>query len=285
MNRPDFLDKYNNPVVIGGVGGSGTRLIAQCLKEVGYFMGHDLNNANDNLWFTLLFKRIEILSSSEKEFDELLEILLTGITGAREFTKNHIDLIDGLALKDRDQHPASWLRQRVNTLLSKKPKTKLSAKWGWKEPNSHIVIDRLIDRLENMKYIHVARNGLDMAYSNNQNQLRLWGPHFIRESFNITPYYSLRYWCITHRRVLNIGESMRTNFLFLNYDDFCLNPENGIKQLCEFLGLETDDIVPQIVELIHPPDSIGRFKQYGTNIFAEKDIAYVKSLGFDVGNS
>jgi len=45
------------PVAIGGVGGSGTRLIAQCLKELGYFIGSDLNESNDNLLFTALFKR------------------------------------------------------------------------------------------------------------------------------------------------------------------------------------------------------------------------------------
>lgn len=271
--------------MIGGLGGSGTRLITQCLKEVGYFMGSDLNEADDNLWFTLLFKRIELLSSSAKEFDELLEIMLNGMSGAREFTRDQIDLINALASKDREQHPASWLKQRKNTLLSKKSELILDTRWGWKEPNSHIVLDRLVDRLENMKYIHVARNGLDMAYSNNKNQLRLWGPHYTHEPFNISPDYSLKYWCIIHQRILNIGESMHPNFLFLNYDDFCLNPGNGIKQLCEFLGLEFNNLKPQLEKLIIPPNSIGRFKQYGTNLFAEKDVAYVKSLGFDVGYS
>lgn len=246
-------------------------------------MGSDLNNANDNLWFTLLFKYIEIFSSTEKEFDELLDIMLKGMTGAREFTSHQIDLIDSLASKDREQHPAPWLRQRAINLLSKKQEIKVADVWGWKEPNSHIVLDRLIDRLENMKYIHVARNGLDMAHSKNQNQLRLWGAHFIHESFSIIPYYSLKYWRIIHQRVLNIGESMGNNFLFLNYDNFCLNPESGTRQLCEFLGLKTDEIVPQLVALIHPPDSIGRFKQHGTEIFSKEDVAYAKSLGFDVG--
>jgi hypothetical protein len=58
-----------SPVIIGGVGGSGTRLIAQMLKELGFYLGSDLNSANDNLWFTLLFKRIEILSASDEEFE------------------------------------------------------------------------------------------------------------------------------------------------------------------------------------------------------------------------
>ncbi len=77
---------------------------------------------------------------------------------------------------------------------------------------------------------------------------------------------------------------MGDNFLFLNYDDLCLNPECGIKQLCEFLGLEADSLIPQLIELIHPLGSIGRFKHHGTEIFAKEDVAYVKSIGFDVGN-
>ena len=52
------------PVAIGGVGGSGTRLIAQILHEAGFYLGDDLSYAIDNLWFTLLFRRLEILSDS-----------------------------------------------------------------------------------------------------------------------------------------------------------------------------------------------------------------------------
>jgi hypothetical protein len=42
--------------------------------------------------------------------------------------------------------------------------------------------------------------------------------------------------------------------------------------------------MPKLIALVNPPDSRGRFKHYGTEIFAEEDIAFVKSLGFDVGS-
>jgi hypothetical protein len=45
------------PIVVGGVGGSGTRVIAQILSEIGVYFGADLNRPADNLWFTLLFRR------------------------------------------------------------------------------------------------------------------------------------------------------------------------------------------------------------------------------------
>ena len=138
---------------------------------------------------------------------------------------------------------------------------------------------------KNMKYIHVARNGLDMAHSRNQNQLRLWGRYFLNEKFDITPYYSLKYWCIVHKRVIQIGESMKDNFLFLNYDQLCVNPEEGIKQLLDFLGEKPDSLMPHLVTLVKRPDSIGRFRLHGTEMFAEEDIAFVKSLMFDVNTN
>ena len=120
MNLSCFPYKQNAPVVIGGVGGSGTRLIAECLKEAGYLMGADMNGANDNLWFTLLFKRIEALSSSKEDFDSLVDIMVNGMTGIQKFTKHQINLIHALASEDREQHPANWLSDRGEQPLSTK---------------------------------------------------------------------------------------------------------------------------------------------------------------------
>lgn len=282
MNRPYLWRRYDDPVVVGGIGGSGTRLIAECLIRLGYFLGSDLNEANDNLWFTLLFKRIDILSASDEEFDELLEIVLLGMRGVDTFSERQIEKINTAAAQPRGQLSATWLRRRAHTLLARQPTSLSDCKWGWKEPNTHVVLDRLLGRLHKMKYIHVARNGLDMAFSDNQNQLALWGSHFIPAPMRITPYYSLKYWCSVHQRILAIGSSMGSNFMFLNYDEFCANPTLGSKRLCEFLELEVPDEANKLIGLIRPPSSIGRFRRYGAGVFAAEDIAYVASLGFDV---
>lgn len=304
MKELDFTGEHVGPVVIGGVGGSGTRLIAQCLGELGYFMGHDLNEAIDNLWFTFLFNRAEILSSSEEEFGELLEIFFKGMTGSGGFTDKQIDLINSLAATGQDtdgwlrkrlhallsrargRDPKSWREKMAHSLLTGRPGLQPGSRWGWKEPNAHIVLDRLKEYFQDMKYIHVARNGLDMAHSHNQNQLKLWGRHFIGEDFSISPRYSLKYWCIIHRRVLEIGQSMGANFLFLNYDQFCSNPEDGISELSGFLAVDSESVpVTRLLGLVNPPDSVGRFRQHGTEIFYEDDVAYVSELGFDIGES
>ena len=270
--------------MIGGVGGSGTRLIAQCLKQAGLHIGTDLNEAHDNLWFTLLFKRPEILTCSEEEFDGLLQLFIDRMTGTNVLTRKQEEIIDRLPTEDREQHAASWLKQRSQTLRSDTLSHTNGNGWGWKEPNSHIVLDRLMARLDDMKYIHVMRNGLDMAHSTNQNQLRLWGPHFIDGAFDINPRSSLKYWCIVHQRVLEFKPIMGDRLLLLNYDAFCTDPERGLEELFDFSSMHLGALKPHLQELVKPPSSIGRFKCHGTDMFVKEDVEFVRSLGFDVSS-
>lgn len=283
MKISGLIKTYTPPVVIGGAGGSGTRLIAECLRQLDFYIGSDLNKANDNLWFTLLFKRIETLSATTEEINSLIEILFKGMTGSTRFTQVQIDLVNELASLDRKQHPTNWLKARAESLLSERPVCGTNDRWGWKAPNNHIIINHLIESFPNMKYIHVARNGLDMAYSKNQNQLELWGKHFLGLDVTLSPYYSLKYWCIIHRRILDYGATIGSNFLFLNYDDFCLNPEKGVNRLVEFLELDHKNLkISNLVNLVNAPASIGRFKQHDIRMLDKCDIDFVKKLGFTV---
>lgn len=275
------IEKHLPPVAIGGVGGSGTRVVAHCLKELGFFIGSDLNRPNDNLWFTLLFKRTEILDLSNVEFDELVAIFFKGMTGSGQFTDAQIDLIQKLAAVERDQHPVPWLQKRADSLLSQNCIVSPDVRLGWKEPSTHVVIDRLRKTIPNLKYIHVMRNGLDMAHSANQNQLQFWGKHFIGSDYELSPFYSLKYWCIVHQRMLEIGRSFGMDFLLLNYDDFTLYPTKGLETLLKFLDLAVaPEQISRLAEYIKVPESRGRFKQYGIKIFDGSDVAFVKQLGF-----
>ena len=47
------------PVVIGGVGGSGTRVAAEMVESLGFFMGDDLNHAHDNMRLARRFDEIQ----------------------------------------------------------------------------------------------------------------------------------------------------------------------------------------------------------------------------------
>ncbi len=270
------------PVAVGGVGGSGTRLIAQILKAEGYFLGADLNEASDNLWFTLLFKRPPVLGCSDGEFLDLCEIFAKGMVGRGGFTPEQQVTIQHLAVDGRVEHDAKWLKDRAVSLLSRHASHNATDRWGWKEPNTHVVLDRLNRAFPGMKYIFVSRHGLDMAVSENQGQPRLWGPILLGEPFEATPRYSLRYWCFVHRRVRAIGDGMGENFLFLSYDDLCRDTKRGLAKLRAFLGTEDANVPQRLLDLVSASPTIDRYKLRRRDEFDADDIAYVESLGFAV---
>ncbi len=275
------------PVSIGGVGGSGTRLIARCLMELGYFMGSDLNESNDNLLFTLLFKRTEILEASADQFLDLVNIFMEGMSGKNGLNQRQTALVGSLTKTSRNKLSAAWLEERASALLMAGQGNSALAprhKWGWKEPSTHVIVDHLLKVMPQMKYIHVARNGLDMAFSANQNQLAWWGKHFVGREVEISPQYSLMYWRAVHERILDIGKSMGANFLFLNYDEFCKDQEKGVASLCDFLGVGEQKMAnySHLLSLIDVPDSIGRHKKYDLSLFNQDDVRYVEHLGFEL---
>ena len=274
----------NPPVAIGGVGGSGTRVIASIMQKLGFYMGSDLNEAHDNLAFTLLFKRAELwpLEHNMAEIGRLTDIYLNDVRGQQPWSEDDISLIRSLSREERPGHPREWLAERAEKLISNKTEGRNRTLWGWKEPNTHILLPALLKAVPNIKYIHVMRHGLDMAFSSNQNQLILWGRQLLGETkLDITPGNSFRYWCAAHRRILTIGKNMGGNFLLLNFDQLCKEPDADITKLLQFLRVDTADInFSGIKEFINAPSSTGRHKKNQMDAPSSKDLDFLYRLGY-----
>jgi hypothetical protein len=270
-----------SPIAVGGVGGSGTRVIAAILEQVGVWMGGDLNDARDNLWFTLLFKHPSILGASERRFRELMALFLAAMSGDDRAAPSNLALLDELVSDGRPQHDAPWLERRAESLRQAIAVRYRAPAWGWKEPNTHIVADRLPAHIPEIRYIHVARSGLDMAFSNNQNQFNLWGPAFLGDDHAVSPRNSLKFWRWAHTRILDIGEGMGGRFLFIRFEDLCRDPETHVRRLLSFAGVEPDrNAIDRAIRLVEPPDSIGRAATRSLADFDPDDVAYVRRLGF-----
>lgn len=260
-------------VAIGGVGGSGTRVIAQILQDLGYFMGEDLNESNDTLLYTLLFKRQNILTLSEPAFDDVLNLFVKIMATDKELSSDENDFLKNLAAQDRTLHAKEWLQKRAE--FTHQRATHLQ--WGWKEPNTHIIIEKLFSRMEDLKFIYVYRNGLDMAYSENQNQLKLWGSIFFNEyNIDINPKNSLRYWCITHKRMLELKNRFASKVFMLDFDKLCLSPEETLQELALFLEYKKN--ILEFTQLIKVPSSIGRYKQFPLSQFDKKDLEFISEI-------
>ena len=304
-------EKVNNPyVVVGGVGGSGTRMIASIIASLGLNIGSDLNDAYDNLSYTLLFKYKKALQYTNFVNDPYYSDMFNLLKNATIGIPFHLSLDDENILHDLTQrgrpgHTLQWLKERAENIrkisdtgaldnmylkqipvLSKQP---LKGKWGWKEPNSIMQMDILNQQSKDIKFILVVRNGLDMAFSSNQNQLRLWGPEILDKQYYkldnhghiiYNPSVALKYWVQIHTRILKIAKNYGKNFLMINYDDMCVNKEKWLKILCDFLGVDSS-LIPELVSQVDNPGGIGRFKKENISIFERSDVEYVKKLGFD----
>lgn len=272
------------PVAIGGLGGSGTRIGAELLKMQGRYIGSDLNESLDNLWFTLLFKRRDIMVETEGDFEELATLFWTRMKGQTEVSPASRLRIVQLAAHSRIQHDRAWLQERARLFLQASAPGPIGTAWGWKEPNTHIVIDRLFRLYPPLRYIHFLRHPLDMALSANQNQLENWGPIFLGRRVKITPRDSLAYWCAAHRRITSIAEAHSGRVLFVDFDCLCRAVETEYTRIAQFLGEASKRIASQLTTIIHH-DRPGRGRHRGIDLrlFEASDLEFVRSLGYAIG--
>ena len=272
------------PVAVGGVGGSGTRVVASILTQLGFYLGGDLNDSLDNLWFTLLFKRSSALDCPAAEFEDLLRIFQHVMSGGGELSPADVQTVIAASISPRPQHGPEWLSQRADSLLRecRRPRS-LVSRWAWKEPNTHVLLPRLTQFVPQLRYVHVARNGLDMAYSANQNQLHFWGAQVLDGiAAPAGPSRSLKFWVAAERSALQAAAGMKERFLLVNYDRLCANPRTGLAPLLEFFGVEASaERLEAATSLIRAPGTIGRFKQFPRENFDAQDVAFVRDCGFD----
>jgi hypothetical protein len=286
------------PVVIGGIGGSGTRVIAEILSLLGYYLGNDLNVPKDFLLYTLLFKRknwyvknranetalhtgFHIMQKAviSKESLSLRETiyLLNAIISISMHGHNHLG--DGKGV---------WPFIRAKKMFfENKNDLSLYKGWGWKEPNSHLLISEMDQCFSKFKYIHTVRHGLDMAFSENQQQLYNWGPLFgveLPTTRQDVPRASFQYWVKANREAIEKGEKLGPEkFLLINYDQLCIDPQHEILKLFSFLEIDPDDSVfMKCAALPKVATSTGRFQNYHLDAFEHSDLAFLKSLGFTI---
>ena len=164
-------------IAIGALGGSGTRAVAEILIKSGIYLGDNLNGPNDNLLFTSLFKNPIWYEKATKE-EKMKRIGLF----QKYMTNVCLTMRDKAAILKASYTNTNYnsrLKFNLNLLFrinrSKKQQNML---WGWKEPNTYISLPELATVFPDLKYIHVIRNGLDMAFSKNVQQLFNWGRNF-----------------------------------------------------------------------------------------------------------
>ena len=220
------------PYIMGATGGSGTRVVARIVRHGGMFIGTNLNDSEDALDFG---------DYSDRWINVFLASQMAAMSPASRAAMLH-DLQRVL-----EKHLA--------------PLQPTARAWGWKEPRSIFLLPFLHSQFPQLKFLHVIRDGRDMAYSTNQNQLRKHGTWLLdrTEARASQPLRSIALWSRLNLLTADYGETvLRTQYLRIRFEDLCQQPVQVITQIFAFFGLAGE--VEPIARLeVRPPDSLGRW--------------------------
>lgn len=278
---------FSRVVGVGGMGGSGTRLVAHLLREMGFHLGHFLNKELDNLIFTRLFKNPDWYATASEvtlraRFDLFYKIM-RGEKLNQTAVKAFLD-----AVNENKLHSATII-QRLHFIVNNRfAKPATHHNWAWKEPNTQIMIRRIIPLAEGLRYIHVVRHGLDMAFSKNRQQLINWGglygierPH---KNGDDTHVKQLEFWLRSTEDVISkCKPALNDSFYLLNYNHLIEQPEHETTKLAKFLNVQlTASQLNSLLQHVQKPESDGRYRQHDLSIFSDNQLQRLRAFGFHI---
>jgi len=252
---------FGPPIVVGGLGGSGTRVIALMLERLGFFMGDNLNHAHDNM---TLARQFPAMRDAIQELGPAASISAQADVSA---------LIPNVLARLREFGEA----MRASYFMQER----LRSGWGFKVPGTHFILPYLAEVFPGLSYVHVVRHGVDMAFSSNQNQLRNWGRHYGVQPDSYPPERaSLQFWVTANRHALSEARRLGIHCHIANFDAFCLKPRETTAGLLDFLERPHDEL-EALVPLIKTPESLGRRIGRDLSFVDGKSAAALKELGFE----
>ncbi len=239
--------RSTGPGVIGATGGSGTRVLARIARAGGLFVGTNLNLHEDAV-----------------EFGEFSDRWIDGWLRS-----------DGAVDAETGATMAADLEEVVRRHCAGLPD---GARWGWKEPRSIYLLPFYDAAMPAFRFVHFMRDGRDMAFSDNQNQLIKHGDAALEPSAEKLkkPLRSIALWNAVNVRAADYGENvLGDRYLRLRFEDLCSDPAGTARRLYDFFGLNGEAEEVGRAE-VSPPGTLGRWmSESPATIRALEEIAGV----------
>lgn len=249
-----------SPIAMGGVGGSGTRLVAAFIRSLGVDIGPRVNPALDNLWFTLLLKR-RSWARKPPPGDEVAAAIgtfrnaMTAQGLSREDMKRIAFSTAECTLMGHNHKGSGrgiWA-SKVALSMIKGSERRPSPRWGWKEPNTHVFLPELSDEFPSLSYVHVIRDGLVMVDSGNWDQSALWAARFDMPAQSRRPTRGsmLEYWVRANERAIDIGSAtLGDRFSLVRFESLISDPERVLPDLAGRLGLAMTSEANRLIDSV-----------------------------------
>jgi hypothetical protein len=232
----DELRQAPPPLIICATGGSGTRVVTRIAQEAGYFMGNNLNHALDSF-------------DTGKWVKKWIPPFLEGTAN----TDAMMAELDAALLDQRRGIPSP------------------STPWGFKNPRGIFMLPVYHQRFPEMRFLHVVRDGRDMAFSDNQHQSEVYGEYLINDAIKDAPtaVRSIALWSRLNMQTLHFAhQHLGNRYLLLRFEDLCAKPAEAIAQIAAFLGVKRD-LLHAATALVSPPESIGRWRHQDPHLIPQ----------------
>jgi hypothetical protein len=228
------------PNVIGATGGSGTRVVARIVRTAGLYTGEKLNPYED---------AVELGFYSDRWID--------GYVAA-----------GGEVAPERRAEMEADLRSTLADHLSTVPEG--AAAWGWKEPRSIYLLRFWNETMPGLRFVHFLRDGRDMAFSDNQQQLKKHGGAVLGDDLRKarTPTRSIALWNRVNLAAADYGErELGPRYLRVRFEDLCSDPRATVSGIFDFFGLHGD--AEAAAAEVRPPETLGRWEKRRAKVIAE----------------
>jgi hypothetical protein len=220
------------PTIVGGVGGSGTRIFARILLDAGVYMGANRNHADDALDFVAFTHR-----------------WLGPYWAAWQ---------RGRPLPEHGEMRAEFehcVREYRSAMRDP------TAPWAWKQPRTMHFLPFYREVFESIRFVHVIRDGRDLAFGR-ANPLRRAGDVVLGPDAPAEPQAvrMMRFWGVANTATADDAErNMPDGYLRVRFEDLCADPLDTARLVLSFAGSESSPGTDMLAEIQRPP-SLGRWR-------------------------
>jgi glycosyltransferase involved in cell wall biosynthesis len=220
----DLLDE---PIIIIGRGGSGTRLLSRLIQDIGIFLGNDLNESED----------------SEEWVRPIYDMVINKKSlNSQSFGK-----------KEKEE-----LRLNALNVLSRKGVENFK-RWGFKLPETMLCLPELLDAFPKAKVIHLTRHPITLSLRRTHMTSRLdnkvgvsvlqqaysqKGLDFAEASSQSDEINNALSWDFQLTKVMGEAKALLTenNYIVVSFEAICDNHHQVRSKLYDFLGVMNNDI-------------------------------------------
>jgi LPS sulfotransferase NodH len=239
------------PVIVFNASHSGSRLLAQLLRELGVYMGAHLNESEDSLdMFDLVRYLVECHAP---DFSRLLE--------------------------DGDPELPALVRAAVRAHVTGRAS---GQRWGWKLPETGHVLPVIARLFPQARCVHLLRDGRDVAFSPfvapkanfwrkiyfNDGRICSWrGMGMTQRAYRAHGHlFNAARWVNSVTLGRAHGAMLGDRYLEVRYESLVRDPAAELTRLAAFLGMEAADVS---VDIPIDPGSVGKWRRRSSRQVAE----------------